>query len=185
MVASIAAGSVIVRLWPVETASPVLASRHIQLYDAPVAPEPVGAVRSVRFQADRVGPATAGHHVQNDVHGIQNEVGIPQLGLASANVADLPDDPPESAASAVAHSVAGDLSVSTEGEAPVPAIDIVASAEAPPADVAASAPPVAAVSPSRGIVDAPAVAVTRAVTVAGRGIMTGLKATTAILRAPF
>ena len=44
-------------------------------------------------------------------------------------------------------------------------------------------PPVAA--SAHGLVDMPAVAVTRVVTVAGRGLRTGLRATTAVFRAAF
>jgi hypothetical protein len=54
---------------------------------------------------------------------------------------------------------------------------------------AGSAVVVEAVAPvpssSRGLVEVPAVAVTRAVTVAGRGIISGLRATGAAVRAAF
>jgi hypothetical protein len=73
--------------------------------------------------------------------------------------------------------------------APVLADEPVAIADAPAPEAAPVAAVVEAAPPthasSRGIVELPAVAVTRAVTVAGRGIMTGLKATGAIFRAAF
>ena len=81
-----------------------------------------------------------------------------------------------------------------QADAPVPVASVLVDEPIAIADVPApEAAPVAAVveaapttqASSRGIVELPAVAVTRAVTVAGRGIMTGLKATGAIFRAAF
>jgi hypothetical protein len=66
---------------------------------------------------------------------------------------------------------------------PLARVDVHDPADVPPVIRIEDAQP--AVASSRGIVELPAVAVTRAVTFAGRGIMTGLKVTSAILRAPF
>jgi len=66
---------------------------------------------------------------------------------------------------------------------PLAIADVPAPEAAPVAAVVEAAPPIP--PSSRGIVELPAVAVTRAVTVAGRGIMTGLKATGAMFRAAF
>jgi hypothetical protein len=66
---------------------------------------------------------------------------------------------------------------------PIAIADVSAPEAAPVAAVVEAAPPTLA--SSRGIVELPAVAVTRAVTVAGRSIMTGLRATGAIFRAAF
>ena len=51
--------------------------------------------------------------------------------------------------------------------------------------VATITPPSPPPAASRGLVELPAVAVTRAVIVAGRGIKTGLRATSAVFRAAF
>jgi len=96
--------------------------------------------------------------------------------------------PPEIAAAAVQIDAAV-LSAAVHIDEPVgiaefsaPEISpVVAAAET--AALEETAPPVHA--PSRGLVELPAVAVTRAVTVAGRGIMTGLRATGAMFRAAF
>ena len=107
-----------------------------------------------------------------------------ESGVAEENVplAAAPPVPQEIAAAAVQ----ADTPVAV---APVPVDEPMAIANVPlpePTPVAGAveaAPPTHA--SSRGIVELPAVAVTRAVTVAGRGIMTGLKATGAIFRAAF
>src|SRR5687767_144979 len=102
IVATIAATGVIVRLWPVATPVPLVASRHVHLYQAPAALQPVNLVRGVRLEADRVRPATAGHDVPNEVDAIQPDV-------APSTVPELPAETLQAVASEVAaHTAAED-----------------------------------------------------------------------------
>ena len=58
-------------------------------------------------------------------------------------------------------------------------------ADAGSGDIGLAAAPAPLAEKSHSLVDLPATAVTRAVTIAGRGIRTGLRATTAAVRAAF
>jgi hypothetical protein len=109
---------------------------------------------------------------------VRAPVPTPVPTAVSADLSPAPEQPEVS--SLVAESVPDAVTVPE----PPAAVDVVASVDVPLVEAAAAPLPVTS-SSSRGIVEMPAVAVTRAVTIAGRGIMTGLRATGAILRAPF
>lgn len=200
MVASIAATSVIVRFWHADTPAPlpVLASRHIHLYLAPVAPPSGPSGRPAfgrapfipRVQADPLRPASAFAAAQL---GRDRKAGrhlhVPEV-TASVDAVQLDGkiDPvagsPQEIAVAVVASETPVPNVPVAEREPPAAVAVVASVEVPLIEAAAAPLPDTS-SSSRGIVEMPAVAVTRAVTIAGRGIMIGLRATGAILRAPF
>jgi hypothetical protein len=182
IVTTIAATAVLVRLWPVPAVPPLLASRHLQLYQAPVAlPPATGTTTSALARRARSMPAPV--------------ISIPSIPapapLSTEIVADASQAPEEPAAIDVLaeQTPVGAAITDVEGgtgnaaEEPLVLVDVYDPADVPPVIRVEDAQPVA--SSSRGIVELPAVAVTRAVTIAGRGIMTGLKATSAILRAPF
>jgi hypothetical protein len=69
--------------------------------------------------------------------------------------------------------------------APPPLVVRPPGVSAPPASARDGASLVASDPASRGLIEMPAVALTRAVSVAGKGIRTGLRATTAVFRAAF
>jgi hypothetical protein len=90
---------------------------------------------------------------------------------------------PEETAAAALPVDAPVIAVALFVDEPVAPADLPVPQAAPITAVAEATPP--APTSSRGIVELPAVAVGRAVTVAGRGIMTGLRATGAMFRAAF
>ena len=171
ILAAILGTSAVVRLWPVDGPVPLLASRPIHLYEAPVAPPSTMAAVPVRVAqpAPARSPATAVVSVSTPVplEVVEDAAPIPpEIAAADVQIDAPPVVPPVVVDEPTA---IADVSVP----------------EAPPvaATVVEAAPPVP--TSSRGIVELPAVAVTRAVTVAGRGIMTGLRATGAMFRAAF
>ena len=200
ILAAILGTSAIVRLWPVDAAAVLVASRPIYLFEAPVLPratlkpsaeplpEQLPTVRSVRLQAD---PISSANHLrqryggQGAVHDVRMEHVAAE---ENASLTAAPPVPQESAAAAVpidAPISAGPVHI----DEPV-AIAEVSAPEILPvverAETGALAEPLPPVHASpRAFVELPAVAVTRAVTVAGRGIMTGLRATGAMFRAAF
>jgi hypothetical protein len=160
IVTTIAATSAIVRLWPASHGpGPILASRSLPLLDAPIAPvaDVISAMRPV-----------------------------PELAMPSAERAQEP----------VAVDIA-DAAVAQEEltapapkmpEAPLPAVPALASRRLElfgGPSLAAVAAPRDVPAPSHTFVELPAVAVSRAVTFAGRGIKTGIRATTAAFKAVF
>ena len=178
--------SALVRLWPVDTPAPLLASRPIHLYATPALPgaplEEVPTIRGVRLQADRISPANhlrQGYGGREAGHDVRMESGVPE---GSVPLTAAPPIPQEIAAAPVPIDAPVPVAPVSLDE-PIAIAEVSAPEAAPVAAVAEAAPPTHA-SP-RGFVELPAVAVTRAVTVAGRGIMTGLKATGAIFRAAF
>jgi hypothetical protein len=169
IVTSIAATSVLVRVWPAKTATPPLASRRLPLYATPVLVQPT--------------PVPTATAARTPVRGYAAKVVVrSQPALTAPLIVE-----PEPAAQAIAP---------TTGAVPGPApVDAAAAIERPMETAVAEAidtvPIVATITPpsppqaSRGLVELPAVAVTRAVIVAGRGIKTGLRATSAVFRAAF
>ena len=173
--------SAIVRFWPTGGPAPLLASRPIYLYVAPVAPSATMAALSTSQVAPERHPqaravVSTSTPVPSEV--LDAAAPIPEP-IAAAEVlnGDPPVAPPAPVSEpvAIADPSATDLTpVSAQTES---------AARVESAALAEAAPPVP--STPRGLVELPAVAVTRAVTVAGRGIMTGLRATGAMFRAAF
>jgi hypothetical protein len=173
IVAAIAATSVIVRLWPVDAGAPPLASRPIHLYQGPATPPAVPPPTPTVSVAARTRPQ-------------------PRLAVVAA----APSAPVPPVVEAQTTPAAPEIAAAETPPAGAPAVDVPIPMEVPVvvADVSAADGSAAAVvteavvpvpSSSRGLVEVPAVAVTRAVTVAGRGIISGLRATGAIVRAAF
>jgi hypothetical protein len=150
-----------VRLWPV---SPVLltaslASRPLPLIHAPALalPAPLVIADSVHWQSEppQVLPDLA-------------PLAIAQAPIPAPDVAEPPD---VSEASAVVVPLLASRRLEIPLILPAAHFRIETAAEAP--------------DESRPIMELPAVAVTRVVTVAGRGIKSGVRATTAVFRAAF
>jgi hypothetical protein len=186
ILAAILGTSTVVRLWPVDVPAPLLASRPIHLYEAPVlpraTPEQLPTVRSVRLQADRISPPNhlrQGYGGQEAGHYVRMENAAPAENTPLTAALPIPQE-----ITAVAVQIDAPIPVAPVlVDEPLAIANVPAPDAAPMAAVVEAAPPVP--TSSRGIVELPAVAVTRAVTVAGRGIMTGLRATGAIFRAAF
>jgi hypothetical protein len=175
ILAGILGTSTLVRLWPADAVSPVLASRPIHLYEAPALraiQEQLPTVRPVPLPAARIRPNGTGHSVRM-------ESAVPQESAALTAAPPIPDE-------IAAAELPVDAPVSDDAflvdEPVAPAVVSAPQTTALTAVAEATSP---APASSRGIVEVPAVAVGRAVTVAGRGIMTGLRATGAMFRAAF
>jgi hypothetical protein len=177
MVTSIAASSVIVRIWPVGRGSSPPASRHLHLYQAPIAPIPDTVAAAAR-------PAAGSRQTRQPVRPAA-DVSVAQVEAVVTGGEPLlaPEAGPQTIAAVDPPAVPAGVDLPLEPAVVHTAVD--APLETPDAETASAEGPAPAVALSRSIADVPAAAVTRAVTVAGRGIMTGLKATSAILRAPF
>jgi hypothetical protein len=171
IVAAIGATSVIVILWPVDAAVPPLASRPIHLYQGPVTPP------SLPPETPSV-PVAARTRPQPQAVVAAASAAIPVLVEAEATTGT-----PEIAAAETPMTDAPAMDLPFVQEHPVVVADVSAAEEIAAPMVGEAVVP--ALSSPRGIVEVPAVAVTRAVTVAGRGIISGLRATGAIVRAAF
>jgi hypothetical protein len=166
LVAAIAGVALAVRRWPVAApAAPLLASRPLPLIEAPSVPlpAPLVAARALPPVAD-----LRAHDDTADVLPVALAVGpADAAGAAEPVPPGVAASPPETAIPLLAG-----RRLALSGDAP---------AIATPDGLAVVAPS----SPSHGLVEMPAVAVTRVVMVAGRGIRTGLRATGAMFRAAF
>ena len=163
IVITIAAASVAIVRWPLPLppAVPPSAAIAADFVDSPRVRvlAPVTAV-SQRVRSSRAPDSTA------------------QMSL----VADVVSDPPpaESTAAAVSTPIASTPTVPPLASWRVPVVALV------PVRAGDELPmPALAIASPHGLVEIPAVAVTRVVTIAGRGLWTGVRATTAALMAAF
>jgi hypothetical protein len=170
IVTAIVGVSAAVRLWPVsvrERAPRVLASRALLIFGAaPVLPIPA---RVPLHEPERAEPVVA----------------VPALPVMVAAVADVSGPAPEVPAEprvaeprAVVISPPADAFFLTSRRLDLPLAAPAVSYRSDPVIGLADDEPYA-------LIELPAVAVTRVVTVAGRGIRTGVRATTAVFRAAF
>jgi hypothetical protein len=169
IVTSIAATSVLVRVWPVDVPTPALASRRLPLYATPVLVQPTPVLSATRTPARRPVATAVGQYEPTVVAQAVAEAEPVAVHEVAATAGLTPEPAPVDVAAAPDHPL--------ETAVPQPADNVPILAT-----VASPSPPQSA---SRGLVELPAVAVTRAVMVAGRGIRTGLRATTAAFRAAF
>ena len=170
IVTAIVGVSAAVRVWPApaDAPAPLLASRSLHLlHAAPIAQTPRSVVANIvkTTVAAPTRPAEHGSPVEPP----------PAVAAAAAASTEPRGGPPEITVTlaAVEPVAVAPLLVSRSLDVPV-----VAPAMTRDAQVASSESPTA-------IIELPAVAVTRVVTVAGRGIRTGLRATSAVFRAAF
>jgi hypothetical protein len=160
IVTSISAASVVVHFWPVAGPAPLAASRGPILLDAPRVPGAARLAVKPAVPAKTHAPVAPMSRSLPDFPTVRE---TPEV-IPIAEAAESPI-PPFEEADPVLESRALDLFVS-------PPAALLQPAEAPPA-------------PSDTLVAFPGVAITRAVTIAGRGIKMGLRATSAGVRAAF
>jgi hypothetical protein len=170
IVAAIGATTLTVRHWPARVAAALpaatpLAARSLPIIDAPAGPAAASVSRIARSTWPTVPRASAEH--QPDVP--QTAAAVPELS------------PVEPSAPVVASADAG---YAPSNPAPPLASRRISLPVAPP-EVAFVEPSDEPQESAPGLVELPALAVTRAVIVAGRGIRTGLRATGAVFRAAF
>jgi hypothetical protein len=164
IVTSIAAASVVVQLWPARTpAAALLAARPLLLVTAPAVPIP-GAVSRVHVHVPAAGAT---------VH--ETEIAFEPAAVPAVAAVIVPEEDIEAVQEIVQppHSVEPVLasrSLPLFAAAPSTA-DVEALSEAP--------------EESRPFVELPIIAAARVVTVAGRGIRSGLRLTGAAVRAAF
>jgi hypothetical protein len=168
LVAAIVGVSLAVRRWPVAApAARLLASRPLHLIEAPSLPPPAPRVATLSMPPVVDVDVRAPDYTA-DVPSVAFVVGPADVTPASEPVAPVVAASPSETAIPLLASRRLELS----GSAPTITT---------PDGLATAAPS----SSSHSLVDMPAVAVTRVVTVAGRGIRSGLRATGAMFRAAF
>src|SRR5215216_5533337 len=98
IVTSIGATSVVVRVWPVKTAAPILASRRLPLYATPVLAQPALLVTAIRTPPHRrvttliAAPEPAA--TVPPVSGVELEPAAPQLAATGGVLEPALTDPP-------------------------------------------------------------------------------------------